>query len=66
MRAYLLLDVKGGDDDIGGAAILLQRAGMAHKRHRLSLDPADATEGIALEGRGAGGCLVDVPVVAIG
>jgi len=44
-----LADGERRDDDIGQAAILLERAGIANKRHRLALDHADAAEQIAAE-----------------
>ncbi len=36
-----------GDDDIGGAAILLQRAGLANQCNGVSLDTTDAAKRVA-------------------
>ena len=47
--AAFLADGEGGDDDVGDAAILFERAGMADERDRLALDHADGAERIAAE-----------------
>lgn len=45
----LLADSERRDDDIGQAAILLERAGIADEGHRLALDHPDAAEQIVAE-----------------
>ena len=47
--AAFLADGEGGDDDVGDAAIVFQRAWMADERDRLALDLADASKRIAAE-----------------
>jgi hypothetical protein len=47
---HVLPMVKGRDDDVGQAAILLERGGMADQRYCLAFDRADAAERIAAEG----------------
>ena len=46
--------VKGCDDDIGDAAIFLDRSFMANERNGLAFDRADAAEAVAAEGGLAG------------
>ena len=48
--AASLADGEGRDDDIGDAAILLDRSLMANERNGLAFDRADAAEAVAAEG----------------
>jgi hypothetical protein len=52
--AASLTDGEGSDDDIGDAAIYLDRSLMANKRNGLAFDRADAAEAVAAEGGVAG------------
>jgi len=49
-----LADAERRDDDIGDAAIFLDRSLMANKRNGLAFDRADAAEAVAAEGGVAG------------
>ena len=65
-RAASLTDGEGRDDDIGDAAILLDRALMADERNDLAFDRTDAAEAIAAKGAVVGGRRGSVAVVAVG
>jgi len=52
--AASLTDGEGSDDDIGDAAIFLERSLMVNKRNGLAFDRADAAEAVAAEGGVAG------------
>jgi len=52
--AASLADGEGSDDDVGDAAILLDRSFMANERNGLAFDRADAAEAVAAEGGLAG------------
>jgi hypothetical protein len=51
-RAASLADGEGSDDDIGDAAIFLDRALVANERNGLAFDPADASEAVAAKNAG--------------
>ena len=65
-RTASLTDGEGRDDDIGDAAILLDRAFMADQGNDLAFDRADAAEAIAAKDAVVGGRRGSVAVIAVG